>query len=948
MQITKSDILIIILCLFIFWPLSIATAREHSITGFYYPLKRDNFRSGTGFWLNPAKGFKRPGINGTYVLDDVYHAAIDIMANSSHDSVYAIADGEVMQPSTNGWGGGNVAVVIRHKLAKSAYGFNNTYFYALYGHISSASALPKGTNVRSGQKIGSLGDYSGGNHLHFAIRNDDSRFDKFGTVRMSDWPSDKAAWDLSKSNRHLLVDPIWFIDHNFPDNYLSRNNTSPGNLINIMNPWFSEKCIKGGYWTNPDERCDISQWNNATECYMEESDLCTNPDALPFWHPGSTNHIGVGGGGPINSPGPVPLPGPRSDTRPDFDIFNTSGAEISANSDNYTPKTVQVSQRIQTVLKTQVSNADVKNSLRDSDSNSIEGPVWWKIEDETGKEIIGWRLLVSEEFDVSDLDKNDEPDEKEWFTIPNYPGKTIVFAACTDGDDEVMEENESSTRRKATSPSTCGTNNRSRDEKLRIAWPKPWVSTWGASTVSQDSAILQGSIDPKGTPSYGYFDLGTSMSYGKTLPLGYVGAGNGPITKTYKIGTLTCGTTYYYRIRAVNTSGSTSGPAKSFRTVECPGTNVVVKPVYGFWSSSVKGHHMTISESGKNNLIDKYNNGEWDWQFEGTYFYALTKQIDGSIPVYQLWKSGYGHHYTSSLSERNNLLNSGTGWTEGYIAFYAYSYQRPGTVPIYRYYNQPITDHYFTQYAPAHYNSSCSQNSLNGKTALSSGNYNHCYEGVAWYAYPSLPSRPWVSTWGATNITQKSVTLQGRINPKGTYTTAYFDYGSNSSFGKTINLGNIGYSNEAILFTSSINELLCGKQYYYRIRANNDGGVSYGPTVTFSTSDCPPPPDQDNDGIPDDVDNCRSIFNHLQADNDHDGYGDLCDEDDDNDGIPDVWEIKYGLNPKDASDAQEDPDQDGFTNYQEYLNRTNPKDNPTDNIVTFPWPMFLPAINAGK
>ncbi|MCB9352343.1 MAG: thrombospondin type 3 repeat-containing protein [Lewinellaceae bacterium] len=46
--------------------------------------------------------------------------------------------------------------------------------------------------------------------------------------------------------------------------------------------------------------------------------------------------------------------------------------------------------------------------------------------------------------------------------------------------------------------------------------------------------------------------------------------------------------------------------------------------------------------------------------------------------------------------------------------------------------------------------------------------------------------------------------------------------------------------------------------------------------------------DQDGDGIADNQDNCPSIANADQANNDGDSEGDVCDEDDDNDGVPDV------------------------------------------------------------
>jgi hypothetical protein len=47
-------------------------------------------------------------------------------------------------------------------------------------------------------------------------------------------------------------------------------------------------------------------------------------------------------------------------------------------------------------------------------------------------------------------------------------------------------------------------------------------------------------------------------------------------------------------------------------------------------------------------------------------------------------------------------------------------------------------------------------------------------------------------------------------------------------------------------------------------------------------------------------------------------------KDSDNDGIPDAWEKKYGLNPKDASDANGDLNGDGYSNIEKYFNGIDP------------------------
>lgn len=66
--------------------------------------------------------------------------------------------------------------------------------------------------------------------------------------------------------------------------------------------------------------------------------------------------------------------------------------------------------------------------------------------------------------------------------------------------------------------------------------------------------------------------------------------------------------------------------------------------------------------------------------------------------------------------------------------------------------------------------------------------------------------------------------------------------------------------------------------------------------------------DADGDGVVDVNDNCPGVNNADQADNEGDGLGDVCDEDDDNDLVPDVADnCPLTFNPR-----QEDFDEDGL------------------------------------
>lgn len=72
------------------------------------------------------------------------------------------------------------------------------------------------------------------------------------------------------------------------------------------------------------------------------------------------------------------------------------------------------------------------------------------------------------------------------------------------------------------------------------------------------------------------------------------------------------------------------------------------------------------------------------------------------------------------------------------------------------------------------------------------------------------------------------------------------------------------------------------------------------------------------------------MFILLILDTDGDGILDDVDQDDDNDGMPDVYEITYGLNPKDDTDASLDGDADELTNLQEFQTGTDPTNPDTD------------------
>lgn len=107
----------------------------------------------------------------------------------------------------------------------------------------------------------------------------------------------------------------------------------------------------------------------------------------------------------------------------------------------------------------------------------------------------------------------------------------------------------------------------------------------------------------------------------------------------------------------------------------------------------------------------------------------------------------------------------------------------------------------------------------------------------------------------------------------------------------------------------------------------NDSPFAYAdiPEACF----IPPWTDSDNDGIPDNEDNCPNKPNWNQKDTDGDGMGNRCDPDDDNDGFTDAEENRVGSNPRDPNSTPEsilyDADSDGILNEVDNCpNKKNP------------------------
>ncbi len=94
---------------------------------------------------------------------------------------------------------------------------------------------------------------------------------------------------------------------------------------------------------------------------------------------------------------------------------------------------------------------------------------------------------------------------------------------------------------------------------------------------------------------------------------------------------------------------------------------------------------------------------------------------------------------------------------------------------------------------------------------------------------------PAVATDAATSITESGATLNGSVNPNGSETKYYFEYGPTESYGKKTSEVSAGSGTSPIEVSKIVTGLTADTTYHYRIVATNAVGTSYGYDQSFRT-----------------------------------------------------------------------------------------------------------------
>lgn len=107
------------------------------------------------------------------------------------------------------------------------------------------------------------------------------------------------------------------------------------------------------------------------------------------------------------------------------------------------------------------------------------------------------------------------------------------------------------------------------DDPMTPPPDSPTVSTGGVLSIGRQGAVVEGTVDPRGTDSTYWFEFGPSVSYGSAtdeFPAPAMPAG--PRSVTASLSGLSPATTYHFRLVARNAGGTVQGDDATLLTLD--------------------------------------------------------------------------------------------------------------------------------------------------------------------------------------------------------------------------------------------------------------------------------------------------------------------------------------------------------------------------------------------
>jgi hypothetical protein len=161
---------------------------------------------------------------------------------------------------------------------------------------------------------------------------------------------------------------------------------------------------------------------------------------------------------------------------------------------------------------------------------------------------------------------------------------------------------------------------------------KPSVTTGGATSVTQTTAVLHGKVNPNGAATTYFFQVGLTRLYGGVTTTTAAGKG----TKAKSVSSLASGfapaTTYHYRLVAQNSKGMTFGADKTLKTDRQPlgvALSATPNPIRTGAATTLAGVLTGTGNSGRQVVLQAN-----PWPYTGGFVNQANPQVTSSTGAF--------------------------------------------------------------------------------------------------------------------------------------------------------------------------------------------------------------------------------------------------------------------------------------------------------------------------